>query len=722
MNTTNPANPPGRPPSPAAAAPGDLQTYVRILVARKWVIAGILGAFLVGTLVFTLRQPRIYDATCSIIIDISAPKFLDDKQVQQIADPGAGGYWASREYFETELRVIESRAVALRVVDTLAPVPQQGEDPAAARERAAREALDAVRLEPVRESRVVKLIAEDQDPQRAAMLANTFADAYIAETLANRSITAENASHWLTMQLADLSGKLQQTGDRLFAFKKEHDILSTSWEDRQNMVSQRLVSINEALTKARIKTAEIEAKNEQLRDLGEALSGGTETEIVEQAAAIEGLEELVRRYYDIKSGCADEATRYLPDHPKLVACNERVKAIVEGLRDGARSVYTSSQRDLLEARRTETNLVRLLDETKHDSFHFNQYEREYSELKRSYDSNARLYEILLNRSKDAGLAGMLQMSNARILDRAQPRSTPVKPNLKRNFGIAFFLGLLAGIAVAFSLEFLDTSISTQDQIEEQLGLSMLGIIPEIDTKGTSKPELVVHAQPKSAVAECLRVIRTNVLFMSPERPLRTILITSSGPGEGKTMTSVTLAQAMAESGSRVLLVDSDMRRPRLHSVLGCDNSKGLSSVILDESSLEEACHPTEIANLSVLPCGPLPPNPAELLHTESFGRVLKRIAGSYDRMVFDSPPVGVVSDALVLSTLVDGTVLVLKAGVTSRDLARRVVRSLAGVNARLFGAILNEIDVTRGRYGYTYFQYGYTYGQQAEKPGELEPT
>jgi capsular exopolysaccharide synthesis family protein len=180
------------------------------------------------------------------------------------------------------------------------------------------------------------------------------------------------------------------------------------------------------------------------------------------------------------------------------------------------------------------------------------------------------------------------------------------------------------------------------------------------------------------------------------------------------MTAVALAQAMAESGSRVLLVDSDMRRPRLHEIFECDNSRGLSSLVLDESHFEEACRPTGIANLTLVPCGPLPPNPAELLHTESFGRLLKRMAETYDRVVFDSPPVGVVSDALVLSTIVDGTVLVLKAGGTSRDLARRVVRSLAGVNARVFGAILNEIDVARARYGYTYLQYGYG---QADKPG-----
>jgi capsular exopolysaccharide synthesis family protein len=197
--------------------------------------------------------------------------------------------------------------------------------------------------------------------------------------------------------------------------------------------------------------------------------------------------------------------------------------------------------------------------------------------------------------------------------------------------------------------------------------------------------------------------------MSPDRPLRTILVTSSGPGEGKTTTATSLAEIMADGGSRVLLIEADMRRPRLHTVFGLRPEQGLSSLILGESRLDAVVHRTTIENLSVLTCGPIPPNPAELLHTEGFKAILAQAAQRFDRVIIDSPPAGVVADAVVMSTLVDGTLFVLKAGETSRDAAARALRSLADVNARLFGAVLNNMDLEDRKYAqyYTYYRYGY---------------
>jgi capsular exopolysaccharide synthesis family protein len=280
--------------------------------------------------------------------------------------------------------------------------------------------------------------------------------------------------------------------------------------------------------------------------------------------------------------------------------------------------------------------------------------------------------------------------------------------------VALVLGLFGGIGLAFLLETLDTSISTRDEIEERLGLPFLGIVPRIQP-GKAEPDrdLFVHSNPKSPAAECLRSIRTNLLFMSPDKPLRTILVTSSGPSEGKTTTAISLAQIMADGGSRVLLVDADMRRPRVHQIFRLSKESGLSSLILGEGSLDEVIHSTPIPNLSVLPCGPIPPNPSELLHTGAFGNLLSTLATRYDRIIIDSPPAGVVSDAVVISTQVDGTALIVKGGRTSRDAAVRTVRALRDVNAQLLGAVLNDLDLEDQRYGqyYQYYRYGY-YGRE----------
>ena len=327
---------------------------------------------------------------------------------------------------------------------------------------------------------------------------------------------------------------------------------------------------------------------------------------------------------------------------------------------------------------------------------------------------------MLKRLKDTGVAGMLQASNVRILDEARPALKPVSPNVPRNMALAVVLGLLGGVGLAFGAESLDRSITDQEQVESALGLALLGIVPSIArAKDGAAQDLAVHTDPKSATAECLRAVRTNLLFMSPEKPLRTIMVTSSGPQEGKTTTATSLAITMAGSGNRVLLVDADMRRPRIHRIFGLESRAGLSSLILGEGTLGALVQRTQVPGLDVLPCGPVPPNPAELLHTAAFQRLLGEMATGYDRVIIDSPPVGVVADAVVMGTRVDGVLVVLKAGKTSRTVAAHAVKQLRDVNAPIFGAVLNDLDLSDQKYGQYayYYQYGYYYGDKAKEKG-----
>jgi succinoglycan biosynthesis transport protein ExoP len=329
--------------------------------------------------------------------------------------------------------------------------------------------------------------------------------------------------------------------------------------------------------------------------------------------------------------------------------------------------------------------------------------------------------MVLQRLKETGVTGMLQMSNVRILDRAEPPDRPVRPRAVRNILLAVLLGGVLGVGLAFLLEMLDTSISTREQIEERLRVPFLGIIPNIPTSGGVVPELAVFSAPTSAAAECVRTIRTNLLFMSPDRPLRTILVTSSGPGEGKTTTAVSLAETMAGGGSRVLVVDADMRRPRLHKVFGVSGQAGLSALILGDGTIDGAIARTQIPGVDVLPCGPIPPNPAELLHTDGFARLLRQFQERYDRVIIDSPPAGVVADAVVIATQVDGTLLVLKGGETSRDSAVRTTRALLDVKARVFGAVLNDLDLEDARYGEYYYYYRSGYYRDGDVNAQAKP-
>jgi capsular exopolysaccharide synthesis family protein len=711
----------------------DVRAYWRTIARRRWLVIPFFVAAVLVTALITLRQTRIYDATCTVIIDLAAPRVLD-KDVQEVVETGTGSYWFSREYYETQYKVIASRAVAQRVSDKLRLGANDRflgtaavADPAA-RERA-RLQRDPVgilqanlRIEPVKDSRIVRIRYEDPDPELAAIVANTVAESYIAESLAVRSTTTASASDWLEQQLRDLERKLADSGKALFEFKKAHDIVAASWEDRQSIVSQRLTAVNAALTSARLKLAELKARNEAIVALGDDVKAGESAESLVPVATSQAIQQLKVRYLEVRSECSDLRARYLEDHPRVGECEKRLGLAKLGLDDQVKIAVEAARKEFQEVSKTERNLLALLNETKADAFGLNQYERDYLELKRANDNNQRLYELVLKRLKDTGVTGMLQASNVRILDRARPSSIPVSPRTLRNLALAIVLGLLGGIGLAFAAEQLDTSITTQEQIEERLGLTFLGIVPNIErNRDGSAHDLVVHTQPKSAIAECLRAIRTNLLFMSPEKPLKTILVTSSGPQEGKTTTATSLAVTMAGSGNRVLLVDADMRRPRVHRVFGAPSSTGLSSLILGEGRLEDAVRATEIPGLSILPCGPVPPNPAELLHTAAFQHLIAEMASRYDRVIVDSPPVGVVADAVVISTHVDGTLVVLKAGRTSREVARQAVRQLQDVNARILGALLNDLDLQSNKYGHYsyYYQYGYYYGES--KQGEKKP-
>ena len=703
----------------------DLRQYWTILLRRRWIVVAAFALVVIATVAYTLRQPKIYRAVATIIIELGPPKVLDTAQVQEILETGSAGWWG-RDYYETQYKVLTSRAVAARVAERLGLANDlrflglDKIDDAALRERR-RQAADPagmvqgkLKVEPVKDSRVVRLAVEDTDPELAATIANAFAEAYIAETLAVKNVTTASASEWLEQQIADLEGKLEKSGKELFEFKKKNDIVSTTWEDRQSMVSQRLTAINDALSKARVQRAQLQARSEAIDQVLRSFQAGDgDLESLPAISSSAAIQSLKQKYFETRTDCADLKIKYLDQHPRLQVCEEKLKLARTNLQHEIKTALLAAQREYQEVRQTEKNLVALYNETKDEAFGFNRHEQEYHELKRAYDNNQRLYDMLLKRLKDAGLAGMLQMSNVRILDRARPSFSPVRPKVQQNILAGLLLGLLAGIGLAIVVEYLDNTIRGQEHVE-RLGLPFLGIIPRVPLKDGQAAHLVVHEQPKSTVAECCRTIRTNLLFMSPDHPIRTILVTSAAPKEGKTTTSIDLAIAMADSGNRVLLIDADMRRPRIHKAFELPNGAGLSSLILGEGNMEDTILSTGVPNLSAVTCGPIPPSPSELLHSAGFTALLGRLSQQFDRIIIDSPPVAAVSDALIIATQVDGAVLVVKAGKTTREAVQRAARSLGDVKARILGAILNDIDMQDSRYGGYYYAYGQYYGEKRE--------
>jgi capsular exopolysaccharide synthesis family protein len=708
----------------------DLRAVLNLLVRRRWVILGTAAVLFAAVSIHTLRQPKVYGATTSIVIDATPPRFLDS-QVQDVSEPGAGGYWFTKEYTETQTRIITSRAVSQRAVEKLGLQNDpaflgvtQIADPKA--REAAMKAIDAVAIlqgkvsvVPVKDTRIVNVRVEDADSKRAALLANEVADAYIGENLALRLRTSESANRWLEDRLAELEQRTKQSDIAVYEFKKDADMLTTSLEDRASMISQRLNTFNGALTDIRTRIAGLKARVEAIN----ALKKSTDTVSdplwadVLPGATQGPLALLKERYLQEKTECTALAERYLPDHPKLASCLQKVSEARGDLVHELDNVVRGAQLDLTEAIAKERNLQSLLDETKADAFEVNKRQIEFERLKRESDNNQRLYDLVLKRLKDTELSGMLRTNNARVLDAARPSAAPLRPNVRNNLLLGLLLGLAGGIALAFLLDQLDNTVKSQADVEDKIGLPFLGVLPHVlpdKAAPAGEQDLYVFRHPKSTAAEACRAVRTNLLFMSPDRPLRTILVTSSGPREGKSASVISTGITMAQSGSRVLLVDTDMRRPRLHKALGVPNEKGVSSVLVGDASLEEVAKSTEVPGLFLIPSGPIPPNPAELFHTKAFADFVAAVARHYDRIIFDSPPVNAVADPVVLATHVDGTVMVIKAGGTHKTMARRAVRVLTDVKARLFGAVLNDVELRDAKYGDLYAAYASEYHESRE--------
>lgn len=710
-------------PAPADDEQLDLRPYWNTLLKRKWVVLAVFVASVAAISLYTLRQPKVYAAAASLVIDNTTPQVLGEN-VREVVDVGSGSYWYTKDFYETQYRIIKSRMVAQRVVDDLhldqdrdflgiSKLPAQEQQTALERADAAALLQARINVEPVKDSRIVNIRIEDTTPERAALLANAVARAYQQANIERRVEGTQDATAWLEDQLVDLKKKLSSSELALFNFKKDNDLIHTSFENRQTITSQKLIAVNDTLTRIRTRKAELDAR---VKTIEEARSTKTLESLMELGVVASSpfIGNLKMEYLKLVQEHAEARERYLPEHPKMRVLEERLATARANVEKEVNAILDANLLDYKEVVTTERNLENILEEVKRESFEHNRREMDYRRLAREEENNERLYDMVLKRMKELDLSALLRTNNIRILDEAKVVKLPVKPKVRNNLLLGSLLGLLGGIGLAFLLEFQDRSVKSHTDLES-LGVNFLGVLPSIpgNDPAPKRRDLYIASQPRSAVAECCRSIRTNLLFISPDNPIRTLVVTSGGPQEGKTTTLINMGITFAQSGNRVLLVDTDMRRPRLHKSLGVPNEAGMSSLIVGQGTLDAAVKATDVPGLFVLPSGPIPPNPAELIHTQKFKQLVEEMKAKFDRVIFDSPPIGAVADPLLLANQMDGTLLVTKMLKTDKELAARAVRSLQDASARILGAVLNDVDVDRRQYGY-YVGYYYGYGQYKE--------
>ncbi len=714
------------------AATGEEAQFAELLKrSRKhWVLSVACVLLASGVaLLYAKSQTKIYEAEAMLEIDPHTAQPLGEQSSTSM-DFGMSFFSDPREYYETEYKIITSERVLGTVVRDLAlnMDPDFGgaptrNGPGPALEDVVGSLRHRIEVEPIKNSRLLYIKVSDADPRRAKRLADAVASAYIAQHLETAVNATTDAVVWLNGQVDHIKSDLEQNENALYDFKQKNDLPSTSINEASNMLRVEMQELDMALTHTRTRKAEIAARADELSKV----SSTNPDDLPASELLASPFLQVVRGQYQqaMKDRNALLAEGKGENHPQVKSLEERLSQTRSALLSEVRNVQGAVARDLAIVTREEQADSALFDATRRRAVDLNMKEIEYHRLDRSREENEKLYALLLERMKQADLSRMMHVNNARIVDVAREPKAPVRPRVSVIVSMGTVLGLLVGLAAAILREQFDTSLKTPADIEGALGVTFLGLLPELRDPEEGGPgkrrrrragptpqrkfpvELVVHEHPMSGIAEAARSIRTNLLFMNPDHPYRKLLVSSAGPGEGKTTVACSIAIALAQGGQRVCIVDCDLRRPRLHRVFDRRGDAGLTNLLVGEATIDDVAKPTGIDNLWSIPSGPTPPNPADMLSSERFRMFMSELATRFDRVIVDSPPLVAVTDAAILSTLVDGTVFVVRAFQTSRHLSAQGLRSLHDVEAPVVGAVLNAVNLNKHEYDYYYHYYYY---------------
>jgi succinoglycan biosynthesis transport protein ExoP len=726
-----------------------LRDYGKVLRKRRWSILASLLITLVTTAIFTFAMKPIYRGTTTIQINKESPQIVDFKEIFAINT-------MDLDYYQTQYKILESRSLAKRVIQAkslfnypefspekeVSPfqiwrskIVKKGSDWLTFQNEKVRaltengketardsliinEFLDKLRIEPIRNSRLVKIHFDSHDPDLAKQIPNTLAELYIQQNLESRFKATEQAKEWLTRQLDDLKGKVEKADETLRAFGSKHGIISL--EEKENIVIQRLSDLNEALAKAEGERMAKEALYRQTQSPNpDSLPSILENKLVQ---------ELKQTYIQLEAQYMKlSESLFKPDWPEMKRMKDQMETVQNRLNGEIKKIVAGMKNEYESSLRKEILLRNAFEEQKARAMEMQQRAIQYNILKREADTNKDLYKGLLQRMKEAGVSAGITASNLQIVDQAEMPTKPFKPNKKLNLLLAAVVGLFLGVGLAFFLEHLDDTIKTPEDLQNVIRLPSFGIVPEgayerrrlVDSNHSFPVELATSDFPKSMLSEAYRSIRTSILLSSSGNPPKTIAVSSPNPGEGKTTTVMNTAIVLSQTGARVIIIDADMRKPRIHKVFGKENGVGLSSFLSGNADLEAVIQKSKFPELYYIPSGPIPPNPSELLGSVLFKKMIEGLESRFHYLIIDSPPLLAFSDSVIISTNVDGVVMVVIGGKTPRETLKRSKEVLLQVDARILGVVINRARIRGAEYGSYYHRYYYYYGKEDRKKEEL---
>jgi polysaccharide biosynthesis transport protein len=734
----------------------DFSDTINVFRRRRFPL--LVSLVLVSTIFIVIQsqQPKVYRAETLLNIDLQPARILAN--IQEVYALGTRSYWMKQEYYNTQARIIRSVPVLGKTVNALGLSPVKlmlglnecREDlgptwfsscPEGVQERfvfagvsradsieVARSLVDEKNLsakiksilfiDVVDESSLLMLRIENTSPQWCARIANAVAEAYSDYNLEQKSKATEKAVDWLSEKVSESRRKLRASEKSLHEFRLKNGLLDVSDEDQSRITVERLSHLNRTLSDVSAKRMQLQSRLRS--DLTQVEGyGDLQDSLAARQSNLIGIMQV--RNAELRAEESELLGRYTQRHPEVNAIHRKIDVLEKRLAEENDRFLSTLKLRVKSAIENERLLLIEIKSIKESAFVRYQKQGEYEDLLRSRDNNRMLFDMIRKRHKEVNLTKYVKANNIGILERAVIPTIAVKPNLRLIVLIGLLLGIGAGIGVALSFEYFDNTVKDENHVATLLELPVLGVIPAIQADDRTQVSVADRDHfgfnnPRSQVAESIRTIRTNLMFMSPGHSPRRILVTSSQAQEGKSMTAINIAATMAMSGNKVVLLDTDLRRPRLHKSFGLNVTEGLTNVIMGVLPTHSVIVPNVLEGVDLCPCGTIPPNPSELLHLPRFAEILDELSQRYDLVILDSPPVCAVSDAMILSGLTDGCVFVVRAGVTTQKSSQKAVQRLRGVKTKMLGVIVNAMSLSSS--SNSYYQY---YGTDDEEQSPSWP-
>ena len=717
-----------------------LLDYLIILKKHQWLVLSFLLTVVTVVTIATFKMKPVFVAAARVEVD------REGQGIQPFPDANSyEDYVDSENYIETQTKILQSETLALQTIKSmdLGRYPEFGGKAntfiiphagvTSQRPAILGSFLGALSVQHIKDSRLVEVRFEAEDPQLAAQIVNSHLQNYIEANFRSKYDATTQASNWLSGELEDLRIKVEKSEAAKIAYERENQIWTI--DEKQNITTQKLADVNRDLTQAQTELVQKQALY-QIAKSGD----------VDQLPDVRNnayMNDLLKRQSDLDEQYVDSSAQFGPNYPKVQRIAREKKEVDDVLARARQNILASIETDYKTAQARVGLFAAALEKQKGDANDMSEKLVQYHILEHDAESNKQLYDGLLQKLKEAGITAGLRSSNIRIVDPALVPSSPSRPQKAKNILLGLLVGLVGGVGLAFLREYLDNTVKSPDDVERLAGLPSLAVVPSLpnlmgisnsrkllttsdgeeDQHQDLRVEIVSFMKPKSQVSEAFRALRTSLLLSQPDHPPQIILVTSALPREGKTTTALNLAVTLAQLGDRTLIVDADLRKPGIRRALGLTVGRdfGLSSYLAGVSSLDDVIIPhPQIENLAALTTGPIPPSPADLISSHRMRDAIAYLRQKYKFVVIDSPPIMAATDAVILSALTDGVLLVVRSGETPKEAFTRTRDLLRAVKCRLLGVVLNAVDSSAPDYyySYRYYPYAYGYGYGEDAPGK----